>query len=92
MSRNHRRMTTLPRRRRPMNVIRSDELSGYELQCEERRVPGRSPVTVYLLISPLGAAAGLSQYETADYGSAVATFELMVALHRARGSEVYGWL
>lgn len=74
-----------------MTIIRADELSGYELQTEERGLPGKPFLTVYRLISPLGAALGLSQFETAEYGSAIATFDLMVALHKRRGPEVYGW-
>jgi hypothetical protein len=75
-----------------MTIMRSDEMSGYELQSEERKVSGRPSLTVYRLISPMGAALGLSQFETAEYGAAIATFDLMVALHRVRGPEVYRWL
>lgn len=65
-------------------MFRSDELSGYELQCEERRVPGKSPFTVYRLISPAGASQGVSKFESAAYAQALAAFELAVTLHRSR--------
>ncbi|MHB8286812.1 MAG: hypothetical protein ACYDD1_19335 [Caulobacteraceae bacterium] len=67
-----------------MNVIRSDEMSGYELQCEERRVPGKSSFTIYRLISPAGAARGVSLFDAFELTTALSAFDLAVAIHRCR--------